>query len=188
LGSFVADGNGKITSGVADYNLGSGIDPTVPLTGTYTVAAGVATINLTDGGAVKDTFTSMLATSGTSPIAAFDGNGSGTLYPQVTSGFTPVGAYAFTVKGEGQGTVTGSGNFVVAPGNTISAGTLAYTDGGVLMNYTATTGFIDTPQPSGRAQAALVGYNLAAYVVSPSQVLLIGLDEHNLILLTATKQ
>ena len=34
VGSFVADGKGNITSGVADYNLGSGVDPGVPLTGT----------------------------------------------------------------------------------------------------------------------------------------------------------
>ena len=51
LGSFVADGKGNITSGVADYNLGSGIDDNVQLTGTYSVTpGGTASVTLMDSG------------------------------------------------------------------------------------------------------------------------------------------
>jgi hypothetical protein len=188
VGSFVSDGKGNITSAVADYNLGSGIDAKVPLTGTYTVTGGVATVKLTDGGMVQDSFTTQLVTTGTETIQGFDGNGSGTLYAQVTSGFTPMGAYAYTVKGEGQGTVTGSGQLVVGAGNTFSAGMLSYMDAQTLMTYPSITGFLDTPEQGGRGQAALEGNNLAYYVVSPTQVLMIGLDERALLLITATKQ
>jgi len=188
VGSFVSDGNGNITSAVADYNLGSGIDAKVPLTGTYTVSGEVATVKLTDGGSTQDTFVAPLITSGSAAIQSFDGDGSGTLYAQVTSGFTPIGAYAYTVKGEGQGTVTGSGQLVVGPGNTFATGMLSYMDAQTLMTYPTITGFLDTPEQGGRGQAALVGNNLAYYVVSPTQVLMIGLDERALLLITAMKQ
>jgi hypothetical protein len=186
VGRFTSDGKGGITNGVADYNLGSGIDAGVPLSGSYTVSGGVATISLTDGKGTQDSFTTQLGAS-TTTIQNFDGTGSGTLYPQATTGFSPVGTYAYTVKGEGQGTVTGSGQFAITSGTTFTTGNLSYMDGASLMNYTTTTGFVDTPQSTGRGQAALVGYNLAYYVVNSKLVLLIGLDERNLILLTATK-
>ena len=64
---------GNITSAVADYNLGSGIDPNVTLTGTYTVTSGSATINLTDGGSVKDSFTATIVSTGSTSLANFDG-------------------------------------------------------------------------------------------------------------------
>ena len=109
----------RVTSpaGQPDYNLGSGIDADVPLTGTYVQSGTALTVKLTDGGTVDDSFTTTLATSGSSPIANFDSSGSGNLYPQTTSGFTPVGAYAYTVQGEQQGTLTGSGQLVVAAGD-----------------------------------------------------------------------
>ena len=188
VGSFVADGKGGITSAVADYNLGSGIDANVPLTGTYTVSGGVATVNLTDGGAVQDSFTTSLVVSGSSQISSFDGTGSGTLYPQTATGFNPVGAYALTVKGEQQGTVTGSGQVVVGPGDTVTGGTLSYMDGPTLSNYSAVTGFVDPPDSGGRGFASLAGNDLGYYVISPTQVVMIGLDERALLVIPATKQ
>jgi hypothetical protein len=188
LGSFVADGKGNITSAVADYNLGSGIDANVPLTGTYTVSGEVATIKLTDGGETQDSFVTSLVTSGTAAIQSFDGDGSGVLYAQTTSGFSPMGNFAYTVKGEGQGTVTGSGQLVVGAGGTFSSGTLSYMDAQTLATYPTITGFLYTPENGGRGQASLEGNNLAYYVVSPSQVLMIGLDERALLLITALKQ
>lgn len=189
VGRFVADGKGTITSGVADYNLGSGIDPSVPLTGTYTLSGGVATIHLTDGGSVSDSFTATLVSSGSTPIQNFDSSGSGTLYPQVTTGFSQTGTYAVTLKGEGNGaTVTGSGQFVVAPGNTTTGGPLSYTDGATTMTYASVTGFINAPLSNGRGQAALVGNNFAYYVISPTQIIMIGLDQRVLLTVPATKQ
>jgi hypothetical protein len=188
LGSFVADGKGNLTSAVADYNLGSGIDDNVPLTGTYTVSSGTATINLTDGGSVQDSFTAAIVSTGSTSLQNFDGSGSGTLYKQTTSGFTTPGTYSFSVTGEGQGTITGSGQFVAASNGTFSGGNLTFTDSQTTQTYSTITGFLATPQSSGRGQAALEGSNLAYYVVGPNQILMLGLNQQNLLLIPAQKQ
>jgi hypothetical protein len=190
VGSFVTDGKGNITSGVADYNLGSGIDSGVPLKGTYTVSSGGAVaVSLTDGASVKDTFTTTMPTGSASGlITAFDGTGTGLFYPQNTTGFTPVGAYTFTVAGEGNYTVTGSGSFVVGPGNTFTGGTLSYQDGNTLTATSSPAGFLFTPNSLGRGQGALNGNNLSYYVIGPKQIEMINLDERALLLLPAQKQ
>ena len=188
VGSLQADGKGHITSAVADYNLGSGIDPNVPLTGTYTVAGTTVTVNLTDGKSTTDSFTTSTISSGTAPLSNFDGTGSGTLYAQVTSGFTPAGTYSFTVKGEGQGVVTGQGSFVAASTGTFSSGTLTYTDAATTATYSTITGFVYSPQSSGRGQASIQGNNLAYYVIGPKQILMINLDQRALLMIPAQKQ
>jgi hypothetical protein len=188
VGSMLADGKGNITSAVADYNLGSGTDENVPLTGTYTVAGNVVSVTLTDGKAVTDTFnTNTYLNAGVATITNFDGTGSGTLYPQNTSGFSPAGNYSFTVKGEGQGVVTGSGAFVAASTGTFSSGNLTYTDAYTTATYSSLTGFVYTPESGGRGQASLLGHNLAYYVISSSQILMISLDQRALILIPAQK-
>jgi hypothetical protein len=188
LGRFTADGKGNITAAVADYNLGSGVDPDVPLAGTYTVSGGTATINLTDGGSVKDSFTASLVTSGSTPLQNFDGSGSGTMYKQTPSGFTTPGTYSFSVTGEGQGTITGSGSFVAGANGTFTGGSFTFTDAQTSQTYSTVTGFLTTPETSGRGQAALVGSNLAYYVVGPNQILMLGLNDQNLLMIPATKQ
>jgi hypothetical protein len=189
LGSFVADGKGNITSGVADYNLGSGVDSSVPLTGTYTVSGtGAVVVSLTDGGSVKDTITTtVVPSSGSSPISSFDGTGTGTLYAQVTTGFSPTGTYNFTVGGEGNSTVSGSGTVVAGSGGTFTSGSLTYQDGVNVTNYTNPAGFVFTPNANGRGQASLIGDNLSYYVIGPKQVEFIGLDARALLILPATK-
>jgi hypothetical protein len=188
LGSFVADGKGNISSAVADYNLGAGIDDNVPLSGTYTVSGGTVTVNLTDGGSVKDSFSASVVTTGTTPVQNFDGSGSGTLYKQTTSGFTTPGNYSFSVTGEGQGTITGSGQFVAGSNGTFTGGNLTFTDAQNSQTYSTVTGFLSTPLTSGRGQAALEGSNLAYYVVGPNQILMLGLNDQNLLMIPATKQ
>ena len=188
LGSFVADGKGNITSAVADYNLGSGVDPNVSLTGTYTVTSGTATINLTDGGSVKDSFTATIVSTGSTSLANFDGSGSGTLYKQTTSGFTTPGNYSFSITGEGQGTITGSGQFVAGSSGTFTGGNLTFTDAQTSTTYSSVTGFLATPLTSGRGQGALIGSNLAYYVVGPNQILMLGLNDQNLLMIPVTKQ
>lgn len=188
VGSFVADGKGNISSAVADYNLGSGVDPEVPLTGTYTVSGSTATINLTDGGAVRDSFTTTVGAATMTAVQNFDGSGSGTLYKQSASGFTLPGTYSFSVSGEGQGTITGSGQFVAGATGSFTSGNLTFTDAQTSQTYASVTGFLSPPQTSGRGQASLVGSNLAYYVVGPNQLIMLGLDERNLLLIPAQKQ
>ena len=186
-GSLIADGKGNITSGIADYNLGSGIDSSVPLTGTYTVSGGVASFKVTDSGSVTDTFTASVIKTGSTALTAFDGTGTGTLYAQ-GSGFTSPGSYFYTLKGEGEGVVTGSGEFVVGAAQTLTSGTLNYTDGSNTMTYPTITGFLFAPDTDGRGQAALGGNDFSYYPVSSTQVLMVGLDDRNLLMATAQKQ
>jgi hypothetical protein len=187
VGSFVADGGGNITSAVADYNLGSGTDTGVALTGTYTLVGNVATVTLTNSTKTfTDTFNTNLG-NGVSNVSNFDGTGSGTLYPQVTAGFTPAGTYAFTAKGEGDGAITGSGTFVANAGGTFTSGNTSFTTNATTLTSTTATGFLYTPQAGGRGQGALQGNNLAYYVIGPKQIVAINLDSGSLLLIPATK-
>jgi len=188
LGSFVADGKGNITSAIADYNLGSGVDYDVPLTGTYIVGNGTAVINLTDSASVNDSLITTLVTSGTAPIQNYDGNGSGTLYAQNTAGFTPAGTYSFSVTGEGQGTVTGSGQFVAGSSGVFTGGNLTYADAETSTTYSSVSGFIGAPETGGRGLANIEGHNLSYYVIGPNQIQMMGLDERALLTIPAQKQ
>jgi hypothetical protein len=188
IGSFVADGKGNITSGVADYNLGSGVDENVPLTGTYTVTTGTASVALTDGGSVNDTFTTTLVNSGTANVQNFDGTGSGTLYPQTVSGFSAPGSYSFSLAGEGDGVISGSGEFTASATGPFSAGDLTFTDAQAAQSYSTIAGFLGSPGTGGRGFANIEGNNLAYYVIGPKQIQMLGLDERILLTVPAQKQ
>ena len=187
VGSFAADGAGHITSGVADYNLGSGVDSNVALTGTYTASGGTASITLMDSGVVKDTFTAALVTSGSTPLSSFDGTGSGTLYPQVTAGYATAGTYSFSIKGEGDGVVSGSGQVVAAASGAFTSGNLTFTDGAASQTYSTVTGLLGPTGAGGRGFANIEGNNLAYYIVGPSQIQMMGIDERYLLTIPATK-
>jgi len=187
VGSFVADGKGNITSGVADYNLGSGVDYNVPLTGTYTASSGAASITLTDGGSVNDTFTAPLSTVGGSKLTNFDGSGSGSLFPQVTSGFAPAGTYSFSLTGEEDGVVSGSGQFVAGTSGAFTSGTATLTNGSTSLSYSAVTGLLGPTGTGGRGFANIEGNNLAYYVIGPNQIQLMGIDPQLLVTGLATK-
>ncbi len=187
LGSFTADGKGGISGGSADYNLGSGVDTNVQLTGGYTVANGTAQITLSDGGVVKDTFTTTLVSTGTSTVASFDGTGSGKLYPQVTAGFSPAGTYSFSVSGEGDGTISGSGQVVAAASGSFTSGNLTFTDAQSSISYPTVTGFLGPLSAGGRGFANIAGNNLAYYVIGPNQIQMMGIDDRFLLTIPAQK-
>ena len=188
VGSFTADGNGKITSGEEDYNAGSGVDSAVLLTGTYAVnSTGTALLALTDGVSVQDSMTVTLVKSGPSMITGYGLNGTGTLTPSTVTGFTAPGTYTYTVAGIGQGTVTGSGTASVGSNLTISGGTQTYTDNGRTISLTANTGFIGTPNSLGRAYASIGGHTYALYPITTTSFALIGIDENALLTGTGTK-
>jgi len=188
VGSFVADGKGNITSAVADYNLGSGVDDNVPLTGTYTISAGSISVTLTDGGSVKDTFTTApVNASGSAGVSNFDGTGSGQLYTQTASGFSPAGTYSFSLSGEGDGTISGSGQFVAAASGAFTSGTLTLSDAQTSQTYSTVTGLLGPAASSGRGFANIEGNNLAYYVIGPKQIQLMGLDARYLLTIPAQK-
>jgi hypothetical protein len=185
-GSLAFDGKGGVT-GVADYNLGSGIDDNVPLTGTYTVSGTTASVTLVYGTGQQDTFSAALAKTGAQAVSSFDGTGTGTLTPATGSAFATSGSYTFALSGEGQGAVTSSGAFTVA-GNTVASGTQSYTDGGVSMDYASLSGILEPVQANGRGVAAIGGYTFGYYPVSTSSIVLAGTDDRVLLYGTATKQ
>ena len=188
VGSFVADGKGNITSAVADYNLGSGVDDNVPLTGTYTVSAGSINVTLTDGGSVKDTFTTApVSASGNAAVSNFDGSGNGKLYPQVASGFSPAGTYSFSLAGEGDGTISGSGQVVVAASGSFTSGNVTLNDAQSSITYSTVSGLLGPVAASGRGFANIAGNNLAYYVIGPNQIQMLGLDERYLLTIPAQK-
>ena len=207
-GTFTADGKGNISSGVADYNLGgaatdsitpggtttavafaagTGIDASVPLTGTYTVANGIATINLTDGGSVTESYFVPVIKTGTAVFTRYDGTGSGTLYAPVTS-TAPAGTYAVAISGEGDNTVTASASFTVNTFGTFSGGTETYADGNNSFSYTGVGGFFYPKLANGRGQAAIGGNAFSYYMATSNQLVLLGLDDRALLTGTATKQ
>lgn len=187
-GSFVADGSGKITSGTADYNLGGGVDSGVQFTGTYSVgSSGILQMQITDGLGVQDQIVANLTKTGVSTITNYNATGTGTLQPQVSTGFTPPGDYTYTLTGKGTGNVTATGSFSAAANGIIFTGQQSFTDAGVTLNSTAVTGFVGPALGNGRGQASFGGYQFIYYLVSPTQLVLIGTDERVLLQGTATK-
>lgn len=189
-GVLTFDGKGNVTSGVADYNLGSGIDMNVPLTGTYTVAGTTtAIVTLTDGQGTEDAFTVNVSSSSSSAsaITGFDGTGTGTLTPQTASStFATSGTYTYSLSGLGENTLASTGGFTVASG-TITAGTQDITDGVVVTDYAKITGILEPVQSNGRGQASFNGYNFSYYPVTANQIVLVGLDDRSLLYGSAQK-
>jgi hypothetical protein len=103
-GSFIADGNGHLTSGTEDVNSGAAIATNAAITGTYTVRAdgrGSITLTSTAGNASLDF---VLVASGHALVTRFDtsATGSGTIDQQTASAFSNAalaGTYAFNISG-----------------------------------------------------------------------------------------
>ena len=159
----------------------------MPLTGTYTTANGIATINLTDGGSIAESYFVPIIKTGTAVLTRYDGTGSGTLYAPVTSA-APAGTYTVALSGEGDNTVTATANFVATTSGTFSGGTETYADGNNSFSYTGVSGFLYPKQANGRGQAAIGGNSFSYYMATASQVVLLGLDDRALLSGTATKQ
>jgi hypothetical protein len=189
-GVLTFDGKGGITSGIADYNFGSGVDSNVPLTGSYAMAGSTLLVTLTDGQNAQDSFTVNMASAGStssSSITNFDGSGTGTLAPQASlSSFATSGTYTYTLSGFGENTLASTGGFTVASG-TITSGTQDITDGVVVTDYATISGVVEPVQSNGRGQASFNGYTFSYYPVSASSIVLVGLDDRSLVYGTAQK-
>ena len=108
-GSFVADGNGNISTGIMDINDTASLPVNENFTGTYSIGQnglGSMTLNITSGG--SRTFALSLMANGNANIIEFDdstGGGtrdSGVLLKQTTSAFSTsqiAGGYAFGLLG-----------------------------------------------------------------------------------------
>ena len=184
-GTFVADGKGNISSGIADYNLPGGIDSAVQLTGTYTVAAsGAGTVNLTDGAGTQDTFAIQFVSAGMWTVSAFDSTGTGTLSSITGAPPTTYANYTFTLSGQGYGTVAASGNFTTNALGSITTGMESYSDANLAETVDNLSGFLGTPE-SNRGYALIGGNAFSYYMQAPNQIVLVGLDDRVLLYGTA---
>jgi hypothetical protein len=194
-GSFLADGNGNITSGLMDSNSNGsgGLQTSESFTGTYAIGLnglGTMTLNVTAGG--TSTFAVALQADGSGQIIEFGSTtGSGTLLKQDTSAFSTssiLGGYAFGFLGvdaqsnrygfAGQFTADGAGNF--------NSGTLDSDDsmtGASGQQSCSGTYSVQTSPMNGRGTATItVGGQVTSYsfyIVSAAQLLMMEIDSQS---------
>lgn len=192
-GSFVADGNGQLLSGELDENRNGSPSPAVAFVasgsnaGSYTVApdgsgtltfttaartytllfflgpggaTSTAVLQETDSGIVSDgNFTTQQSTAFTA--ASFSGN-----YALQTSG---ISAAALQVI---------SGQLAADGAGTLPSGKIDINTAGALLPAQAVTGTYAVPAATGRTTLALNSgsLNYAAYIVSPTQVYVVGIQ------------
>ena len=186
-GSFIADGNGNITSGVIDSNSFAGQPLNTTVTGTYAIpATGLGTLTLQGQSWGPMTFAFVLDSTGNGRMIEYDdttglgSRGSGALRKANSSVFSIgglTGYWAFGLAGTGSSgeRFVEIGQFSVASGN-LTAGSCNINDGGVFSSCTF-TGTVSSVDPlTGRAVATIEssngGIREAIYVVSLYELVL----------------
>jgi hypothetical protein len=190
-GSFLADGNGHFTSGVVDENNNGVPIPNLPFqqnAGTYTITSngrGTATF-----ATATRTYTLVfyLGPGGTNSTAVLQETDPGAIsdgtFAQQSKPFTLSsiqGNYAIATSG-----VAGSfgqditGQFGANGSGVLTSGAIDINTGGILTSGEAVTGSYTTPAANGRATIVLNpssdNRNFAGYIVSPTQVFILGID------------
>jgi hypothetical protein len=194
-GSFIADGNGNVTSGMMDVNNTTGYPMSQTFAGNYSIGQnglGFMTFNIVLGG--SRTFALSMMINGNANIIEFDdstGGGtrnSGVLLKQTTSAFTTAsisGGYAFGFAGidslnsgknrfgvAGALQADGAGNFTSGVLDSDDAASGVTSDVPFVGTYTVAT--------NGRGTASIktaqgtTGYSF--YIVSSTQLLVIETD------------
>jgi hypothetical protein len=192
-GSFAADGNGNITGGVLDENLNGTPATALPFqpsgtsAGTYTVASngrGTATF-VTTGRTYSLVF--YVGPVGTNTTAVFQETDAsitsdGNFTAQQSSPFSLAsiaGNYAIATSGvSGATSQTSTGQFGTNGAGLVTTGSIDTNTGGTLTAGQAATGSYTAPAATGRATLTLNSSapDYAAYVVSPTQVYLVGIQ------------
>lgn len=189
-GSLFADGSGNLTSGVVDENLNGTPAPNLPLTsaGTYTVAAnGRGTATFTTAGRTYNVVF-YLGAVGTTPTVT---NGvfqetdagiasDGSLALQQPAAFTLAsieGNYAVETSGSaGASLQVSTGEFAANGAGVITSGSIDVNTAGTLQPGQPVTGNYGAPTAAGRAALGLNSANYAGYVISPTQLYLLGIQ------------
>ena len=191
-GSFFADGGGKLKSGVVDENVAPGAPalglPIVanPAGDNYTVAPnGRGTATFTTAGRTY-TFVFYLGPVGSNTTAVFQETDSGIASDgnftlQQSGPFTLAsiqGNYAIETSGiSGASLQVSTGQIGANGAGAITSGNIDTNTGGTLVSGQAVTGTYTAPAATGRATLTLNSGtpNYAAYVVSPTQVYILGI-------------
>lgn len=186
-GSFIADGNGNITSGIVDTNSVAGTPATMTITGTYTIAAnGLNTMTIQGQSGTPMTLAFVLDSTGNGRMIEYDdtsgqgSRGSGLLRKANASAFNVsslTGSWAFGLSGTGAfgERFVDVGAFTVAAGG-ISNGSCDTNDGGDYQTCTFTGTLSAVDPQAGRATVSIQGENGAnnevVYVVSTSELVM----------------
>ena len=191
-GSFVAEGNGNITSGVVDGNSASGpVNAAITGTYTFTIPAGeLGTITLQGPSWGPMTLAFVIDSTGNGRIIEYDDStgqgsrGSGVLRKANAGVFSLgelTGSWAFGIAGDGSGgeRFAEAGEFATASG-ILSNGSCGINDGGDYQTCTF-TGTLSAVNPqTGRATITFETSNgasdFAAYVVSSSELVMEQID------------
>jgi len=196
-GSFLADGNGHITSGVVDENVVPGAPaPALPILAnaagdSYTVASnGRGTATFTTAGRTY-AFVFYLGPVGSNTTAVFQETDSaiasdGNFTLQQSAAFTLAsmqGNYAIETSGvSGSSLQVSTGQIAANGAGTITSGNIDINTAGTLASAQPVTGSYSAPATTGRAPLTLNSSapNYAAYVVSPTQVYILGIQSGQL--------
>lgn len=191
-GSFVADGNGNISGGLADRNSGAGAQVGQAFTGTYSIGPnqlGVMKLSFADG--TGATYAVAASSGGNARFIEFDDStglgthGSGQLKKQdLASLGAPhvAGNYAFELAGlDAQGARLGmAGQFGAADSSTVTQGVLDVNDAGTVANLGGVTGSYSLAANGvGNAVISAPGIGtarLSLYAVSADEAFAVQMD------------
>ncbi|HYL16788.1 MAG TPA: hypothetical protein VEV41_27385 [Terriglobales bacterium] len=184
-GSFMADGNGNLTSGIEDINRHSSVTTNATFTGIYSIGSdgrGIFTVSSAMG---NSTFHFALDTQGNGRFIEFDNSGtrgSGIIKKQDSRAFsTPAigGDYALGLNGSnGVGTRVGAvGRFHADGSGNLSQGAIDVNDAGTLIPTASWNGSYSVSS-NGRGTAVLFGtaVHFSFYVVSSSELFFLCTD------------
>jgi hypothetical protein len=199
-GSFIADGNGNITSGVLDQDGPNYVVTNSPFTGTYTLPPGNNLGSMTLNTALGPyAFDLALTTSGGTQIILLDTNryGSGILKAQTATTISGAGVtYAFGLFGNDAAgkRYAAAGAFAVNSLQAVTGGEEDTNDDGTVASKVPITGgSLSSLDPNtGRGTATLTTAagtaNYAYYVVSATELIAVETDSAPLALLDIQQQ
>jgi hypothetical protein len=191
-GSFIADGNGRLVSGIEDVNNTARPSTNLAISGTYQMGSdnrGVMTISSPLGTHTFRFALNLLGTKGR--LVSFDQSGvrgSGVIELQDTTAFDPsvlAGGYVLNLTGmDVYGARIGALGLIFPDGSSfISGSSLDVNDGGIVSPTFATFSGIYSVDATGRGTATFSipgfdggAFNFAFYVVSANELLLISVD------------
>jgi len=186
-GSFIADGDGNITSGIVDSNSVVGIPLTTTITGTYAMATnGLNTMTIQGQSWGPMTLAFVLDSTGNGRMIEYDdttgqgSRGSGVLRKANSGAFSVgslTGDWAFGLTGTGSygERFVDVGLFTAANGN-ISNGSCDTNDGGTYQTCTFTGTLSAVDPQTGRATVSIEGENgtnnEVVYIVSNAELVM----------------
>jgi hypothetical protein len=187
-GSFSADGNGHLTTGVVDENVNGAATPNLPFlsAGTYTVASnGRGTATFTTASRAY-TLVFYLGATGSAVFQETDSNiASDGFFAQQQSGASIQSSYALDSSGlSGSSAQVLIGQLRADGAGAISSGTIDINTAGTLTPSEAVTGAYTALSSNGRGTVTLNpstdNRNFAVYVVNSNQVIVLGIDSGRL--------